>query len=178
MQDTPNPIQDEQEQTQQAAVEVAEPLTPEAKIVALEAELAEAKDQFLRTRAEMENLRKRTAEELATARKHAINKFAHEVLPVKDSLEMALADQSGQFEALKFGVDLTLKQLIAAFDKMHIKEVSPLGEKLDPHQHQAISTEESDAEPNTVIRVMQKGYLLADRVLRPAMVVVSKPKAE
>lgn len=180
MQDTPNPIQDNLESTQENAAveqgETAAEVTPEARIAALEAELAEAKDQFLRTRAEMDNLRKRAAEELATARKHAINKFAHEVLPVKDSLEMALADQSGQFEALKFGVDLTLKQLVAAFDKVHIKEVNPLGEKLDPHQHQAISTEESDAEPNTVVRVMQKGYMLADRVLRPAMVVVSKPK--
>lgn len=178
MQDTPNPIQDNPESSQQPElVNAGVELTPEARIAVLEAELAEAKDQFLRARAEMDNLRKRTADELAAARKHAINKFAHEVLPVKDSLEMALADQSGQFEALKFGVDLTLKQLVSALDKAHIKEVNPLGEKLDPHLHQAISTEESDAEPNTVVRVMQKGYVLAERVLRPAMVVVAKPKA-
>jgi molecular chaperone GrpE len=153
-----------------------EPSGDAARIAELEQEVAELKDNFLRARADADNLRRRAAEDVQNARKFAINKFAGELLSVKDSLEMALADQSGQFDTLKFGVDLTLKQLASAFDKVEISEVNPLGEKLDPHKHQAISAEESDAEPNTVIRVMQKGYTVADRVLRPAMVVVAKAK--
>jgi molecular chaperone GrpE len=90
---------------------------------------------------------------------------------------MALADQSGQFDSLKFGVDLTLKQLSGAFEKVQIQEINPLGEALDPHKHQAISSEEADAAPNTILRVMQKGYVVADRLLRPAMVVVAKKGA-
>jgi molecular chaperone GrpE len=151
--------------------------TAETRVAALEAEVAELKEQYLRARAETENVRRRAADDVVNAQKFAAQKFASELLAVKDSLEMALLDQSGQFETLKFGVDLTLKQLSAAFEKGQITEISPLGEKLDPHKHQAISTEESEAEANTVVRVMQKGYLIADRVLRPAMVVVAKPKA-
>ncbi|MDN0074899.1 nucleotide exchange factor GrpE [Crenobacter sp. SG2303] len=157
-----------------AGVEASDDAT---RIAELEKEVAELKDNFLRARADADNLRRRATEDVQNARKFAINKFAGELLSVKDSLEMALADQSGQFDALKFGVDLTLKQLASAFDKADISEVNPIGEKLDPHKHQAISAEESDAEPNTVIRVMQKGYTVADRVLRPAMVVVAKAKA-
>jgi len=160
-----------------AGTEVISEATAEERVGVLEAELNDVKDQFLRTRAEMENLRRRHAEELASSQKYAINKFAQELLSVRDSLEMALADQSGQFDALKFGVDLTLKQLVGAFEKAQIQEINPLGEALDPHKHQAISSEVSDAEPNTVVRVMQKGYAIADRLLRPAMVVVAK-KAE
>jgi len=90
-------------------------------------------------------------------------------------LEMALADQSGQFDNLKFGVDLTLKQLVSAFEKGQIEEINPLlGQSLDPRKHQAITSEEADIAPNTVVRVMQKGYAVADRLLRPAMVVVAK----
>ena len=155
-----------------------EALAPEARIAALEAELADMKEQFLRSRADLENQRRRTQEEVAAAHKYAVNKLAQELLPVKDSLEMALADQSGQFDNLKFGVDLTLKQLAAAFEKVQIREIAPAaGDRLDPHQHQAMTMEPSDLEPNTIVRVMQKGYLIADRVLRPAMVVVSKPKS-
>jgi molecular chaperone GrpE len=151
--------------------------TAETRVAALEAEVAELKEQYLRARAETENVRRRAADDVVNAQKFAAQKFASELLAVKDSLEMALLDQSGQFDTLKFGVALTLKQLSAAFEKGQITEISPLGEKLDPHKHQAISTEESEAEANTVVRVMQKGYLIADRVLRPAMVVVAKPKA-
>ena len=152
-------------------------VTDAERIEKLEAELAEAKEQFLRAKAETENQRRRGQDEVVKAQKFAIEKFASELLAVKDSLEMALQDQSGQFENLKFGVDLTLKQLLAAFERSQITEINPLGDKLDPHRHQAISTEESDAEPNSVIRVMQKGYLITDRVLRPAMVVVAKAKS-
>ena len=159
----------------EAAAVTGEPM-PEQRIAALEAEVAEWKDQCLRAKAETENMRRRAAEDVVNAQKFAIQKFASELLAVKDSLEMALLDQSGQFDTLKFGVDLTLKQLASAFDKGQISEINPLGDKLDPHKHQAISQEESDAEAGTVVRVMQKGYLLAERILRPAMVVVAKPK--
>ncbi|KIA81955.1 nucleotide exchange factor GrpE (plasmid) [Chromobacterium amazonense] len=152
--------------------------TPEQRIAGLEAEIAELNDTLLRARAELENQRRRAQDEVAAAHKYAISKFAAELVTVKDYLEMALLDQSGQIDTLKMGVDMTLKQLVSAFDKAQIKDIAPkVGDKLDPHQHQAMSAEESDAEPNTVLRVMQKGYLLADRVLRPAMVVVAKAKA-
>ena len=117
----------------------------------------------------------RAAEDLQAAHKFAVQKFAAELLPVKDSLELALADQSGQFDALKNGVDLTLKQLASAFEKFQLLEINPQGEKLDPHKHQAISmVDAAGAEANTVVHVMQKGYQIAERVLRPAMVVVAK----
>ncbi|HJV06349.1 MAG TPA: nucleotide exchange factor GrpE [Chromobacteriaceae bacterium] len=147
------------------------------QVAALEAQVAELKEQLLRAHADMENQRRRNAEELVSTQKYAISKFAQELVSVKDYLEMALLDQSGQIDTLKMGVDMTLKQLVAAFDKAQIKDIVPkAGDKLDPHQHQAMSAEASDAEPNTVLRVMQKGYLVADRVLRPAMVVVAKAK--
>lgn len=148
----------------------------QAKVDELDEQLAEQKDLVLRAKAETENIRRRAAEDVQNAHKYAINKFVAELLPVKDSLEMALSDQSGQFETLKQGVEITLKQLALAFEHSQVVEINPIGQKLDPHQHQAMTTEESDAEPNTVTRVMQKGYLVADRVVRPAMVVVSKPK--
>jgi len=177
-------MQEKQQNTAADAVSETEPststeviseATAEERVTLLEAELADAKDQFLRAKAEMENTRRRHLEDLANAQKYAINKFALELLSVKDSLEMALADQSGKFDTLKVGVDLTLKQLVSAFDKAQIQEVNPLGEMLDPHKHQAIQSEEAkDVEPNTVVRVMQKGYVVSDRLLRPAMVVVAK----
>lgn len=152
------------------------PVTEAEKIAQLEKELAEAKDQILRSCAELSNQQRRAREELQNAYKYAINKFATELLSVKDSLEMALLDQSNQFDSLKMGVDLTLKQLVSAFDKAQIAEIIPTsGDKLDPHRHQAMSTEASDQEPNSIVRVLQKGYLIADRVLRPALVVVAKP---
>lgn len=146
----------------------------QAKIQELETELSEQKDLTLRAKAETENLRRRAAEDVQSAHKFAISKFVAELLPVKDSLEMALSDQSGQFDTLKQGVELTLKQLSLAFEHGHVTEIYPIGEKLDPHRHQAMSTEVSDAEHNTVTQVMQKGYALAERVVRPALVVVSK----
>ena len=115
-------------------------------------------------------------EELASAHKYAITKFAGELVSVKDYLEMALLDQSGQIDTLKMGVDMTLKQLVSAFEKAQIKDIAPkAGDKLDPHQHQAMSAEESDAEPNTIVRVMQKGYQIADRAA--SAMVVAKAKA-
>jgi molecular chaperone GrpE len=104
----------------------------------------------------------------------SIDRFARELLAVKDSLEAALAIETASVESLRSGTELTLKQLVAAFEKSALTEVNPLGEKFDPHRHQAISVVESEQEPNTVVTVLQKGYLLADRVLRPALVIVAK----
>lgn len=132
-------------------------------------------DEQLRFAAAEQNLRRRHQEELQAAHKFAGQKFATEMLPVKDYLEMALLDQSGQFEALKMGVQMTLTELQKAFDKTQITEINPqAGDALDPHQHQALQTEHSSQPDNTIIRVLKKGYALSDRVLRPAMVVVAK----
>ena len=133
-------------------------------------------DAWLRAKAEADNIRKRTQIELANAYKYAIESFALELLPVKDSLEATLAADSAAIDALKSGVELTLKQLNAVFEKTNIREINPAGEKFDPHQHQAISMLPSEKEPNTVINVLQKGYRLHDRVIRPALVTIAGPK--
>ena len=133
-------------------------------------------DAWLRAKAEAENIRKRTAIELTNAYKYAVEAIAADLLPVKDSLEATLAADSAALETLRSGVDLTLKQLNAVFAKANLKEINPIGEKFDPHRHQAISMLPSDKEPNTIINVLQKGYSLHDRVIRPALVTVAKPK--
>jgi molecular chaperone GrpE len=156
----------------------AKPAEPSAeeRIAAAERKAAENYDQWLRTRAEMENVRRRAQEDIAKAHKYAIESLAAGMLPVRDSLEATLAVEGGTLEALRNGVELTLKQLIGLFEKSGMREISPAGEKFDPHKHQAISMLPSDQEPNTVISVLQKGYMLNDRVIRPAFVTVAKPK--
>ncbi|MBP9742281.1 MAG: nucleotide exchange factor GrpE [Burkholderiales bacterium] len=146
------------------------------KIKNLEQQLADAKDVYVRSQAEMQNTHKRNQEELKKTREYAISTFAKDLVAVKDYLEMALKDESGNFEMLKMGVDLTLKQLIQVFDNHKIKEITPkVLDKLDPHLHQAIETVEIEGqEANTVVKVMQKGYSLNERILRPAMVTVAK----
>ena len=134
-------------------------------------------DLWLRAKAELENFRKRSHTEIANAHKFALEGFATELLPVKDSLEAALGAEGGSSESLKAGVELTLRQLNAVFDKFNVKEINPLEEKFDPHRHQALSTVEAEVEPNTIVQVLQKGYLLHERVIRPALVIVSKAKA-
>ena len=153
--------------------------TPSLEEMIRKAELqaAEHHDAWLRAKAETENVRRRAAEDIAKASKFAVEKFSKELLAVKDSLEAGLATENPSVESLKSGTELTLKQLVAAFEKASIKEINPTGEKFDPHFHQAISMIEADQEPNTVVTVLQKGYLLAERVLRPALVVVAKAKA-
>ncbi len=141
-----------------------------------EDEAAELKDAWLRARADVENVRKQAQNDVARAHKYAIEKFAEELLPVKDALEAALVSGSGGPAALQAGVELTLKQLAAAFDKAQIVEIDPLGEKFDPHRHQAMAVIDSGEPANTVVQVFQKGYLLNDRVLRPAMVAVAKAR--
>jgi molecular chaperone GrpE len=142
------------------------------------AELAaqEHHDAWLRAKAEADNIRKRAQSEIASAHKFAIENFASELLAVKDSLEAALATENSSAESLKSGVELTLKQLKSVFDKFSVAEISPAGQKFDPHQHQAITMVESGAEPNTVVQVLQKGYRLHERVIRPALVTVAKQK--
>src|SRR5690348_13767009 len=139
------------------------------------AEAAEMKDAWLRARAEVENVRRQGQADVARAHKYALEKFAEDLLAVKDALEQTLAtDQSVTAETLKAGSDLTLKALNAAFGRAAIREINPAGEKFDPHLHQAMQVVDSDLPPNTVVTVFQKGYLLNDRVLRPALVTVSK----
>lgn len=144
------------------------------------AEAAEMKDAWLRARAEVENVRRQGQTDIAKAHKYAIEKFAQDLLTVKDALEQTLAaDQSVSAETLKAGADLTLKSLNSAFGRAAIKEIDPAGQKFDPHLHQAMQAVESNLPPNTVVTVFQKGYLLNDRVLRPALVTVAKsPQSE
>jgi molecular chaperone GrpE len=153
-----------------------EEMTPEARIEALEAELEEAKAQVLYAKADGENIRRRSADDIDKARKFALEKFSSELLAVKDSLDGALAVESATVEGYKDGVELTAKQLLTVFEKFNIAEVNPLNEKFDPNKHQAISTADSDIDSDTVLSVLQKGYTLNGRVLRPALVVVSKAK--
>jgi len=137
---------------------------------------AEHHDAWLRAKAETENVRRRAQDDIAKAGKFAADKFAQAMLPVKDSLEAALATENATLETFKQGVELTLKQLVSAFQSANVSEINPLGEKFDPNKHQAISAIEADGEPNTVINVLQKGYLLHERTMRPALVIVSKAK--
>jgi molecular chaperone GrpE len=139
-----------------------------------EQEAAEHRDAWLRARAEADNIRKRAQVEITNANKYAVEEFATQLLAVKDSLEAALIAENPSVESMKSGVELTLKQLAAVFERFHVSEINPVGQKFDPHRHQAISTVESDEEPNTIVQVLQKGYLLRDRVIRPALVTVAK----
>ncbi|MHB1358705.1 MAG: nucleotide exchange factor GrpE [Rhodocyclaceae bacterium] len=143
---------------------------------AAELRAAEHHDAWLRAKADTENLRRRAQEDVSKAHKFAAEKFAGELLPVKDSLEAALAVETQTVEAFKAGVELTLRQLVAAFEKSSVVELNPLGEKYDPRFHQAIAMVEAEQEPNTVVSVLQKGYALHERLLRPAMVTVARPK--
>lgn len=164
--------------TEAAAQEVnadqSAPATSEARIAELEAALEEAKAAVLYTKAEGENIRRRAMDDIDKARKFALEKFSNELLAVKDSLDAALLIEAADVKSYKDGVELTAKQLSSVFDKFNIAEVNPVGEKFDPNFHQAISMLENSGEPNTVINVLQKGYTLNDRVLRPALVMVAK----
>ena len=166
------------------SAESATPFTsPEQRIEELEKALtdAEAKatesyDQFVRTKAEMENIRRRSAEDVLKAQKFGVEKIADALLAVKDSMDAALVVESPSVESFKTGVELTARQLANVFEKFSIVEVNPTGEKFDPTKHQSIAALESEQAPNTVINVMQKGYLLHERILRPALVTVAKEK--
>ena len=150
--------------------------TPSLEELLRQAELKaeEHHDAWLRAKAETENTRRRAQEDISKAHKFAVEKFAGDLLAVKDTLEMALADQNP--DSLRSGVEMTLKNLVSAFEKAAIVEVNPVGEKFDPHKHQAMATVEAEQPANTVVQVFQKGYLIAERTLRPAMVAVAKAK--
>lgn len=149
----------------------------EALLRQAELEAQEKHDAWLRAKAEVENMRRRAEAEVAAAHKYAVESFSAQLLPVKDSLETTLTVENATLEQLREGVALTLKLLDQAFEKFAIRDINPTGEKFDPHLHQAMTMVETDGPPNTVMQVMQKGYLLHDRVLRPALVVVSKARA-
>jgi molecular chaperone GrpE len=164
-----------------AAMPTASAVVPEnpldAQIGQLQAQIAELNDAFLRARAESENTRRRADEEVAKARKFAVESFAESMLPVADSLQAAIAQPDANTAQVLEGVHATLRQLQAALERNRVVEVAPpAGTKFDPHQHQAISVVPAEQEANTVVAVLQKGYLIADRVLRPALVTVAAPK--
>ena len=156
----------------------AREVMPSTEELLKQAELAaqEHHDAWLRAKAETENMRKRAQIDVANAHKYALENFAMQLLPVRDSLEAALASPNLTLETLKSGVEITAKQLVSAFEKVNIKEINPLGEMLDPHKHEAMTTVESDAAHNSIVNVFQKGYELNDRLVRPALVSVAKSK--
>jgi molecular chaperone GrpE len=139
-----------------------------------ETEVADLRDAWLRARADADNTRKQAQADIAKTYKYAVEKFAEDLLPVKDALEQTLAAEKVTPETLKSGAELTLKALQSAFGRAQITEINPVGEKFDPHRHQAMMTVESREPPNTVVTVYQKGYLINDRTLRPALVAVAK----
>jgi len=176
--DLPPQAQDEP-RTEAAGLADAAPegaTSPAEQLRAAELKAAEHHDAWLRAKAEAENIRKRAQDDVAKAHKFGIERFAIDLLAVRDSLEAALAAENATAEALRGGVEVTLRQLDAAFERHQLREINPAGEKFDPHRHQAISMLPSDKEPNTVINVLQKGYTLHDRVIRPALVTVAQPK--
>ena len=161
-----------------AAAEDTAETVPSLEEMLRQAELAaqEHHDAWLRARAECDNIRKRAEADVQNARRFAVENFAAELLAVKDSLEAALAADIADAGNLKGGVELTLKQLASVFGKFNVAEINPAGEKFDPHKHQAMGMLEAEQEPNTVVQVMQKGYQLHERVIRPALVMVAKAR--
>jgi len=154
----------------------AQPSGAEAALAEAQAKVAELQENFLRAKAETENVRRRGQEDVAKAHKFAIESFAEHLLPVVDSLEAAVTHSTDDLAKVREGVELTLRQLTGALEKGKVVALNPVGEKFDPHRHQAISMVPADQEPNTVVAVLQKGYVIADRVLRPALVTVAAPK--
>ncbi len=175
------PDQENQEtlQTSQADPSAMADATPslEEQLAATEARLAEMHDAFMRAKADGENIRRRAQEDVSKAHKFAVEAFAEAMVPVKDSLEMALTVETPSIESLKEGVEMTLKQLSAAFEKNRLVEILPAqGDKLDPMKHQAVAVVPAEQEANTVVSVLQKGYMIADRLLRPAIVTAAQAK--
>ena len=149
----------------------------QSEVATLSARNAELTDQFIRAQAEMQNVRRRSEDEVSKARKYALESFADSLLPVCDSLEAGLAHENATSEQIREGAEATLRQLKAALERNKVIEINPgVGAKFDPHQHQAISVVPADQEANTVVSVLQKGYVIADRVLRPALVTVAAAK--
>jgi molecular chaperone GrpE len=163
------------------SAEAAQSLDPladaQAELANLKAQNADLADQYLRAQADVQNARRRADEEIAKARKFAVEGFADSLLPVLDSLEAGLAIPNVTIEQIREGSEATLRQLKSALERNKVVEIAPAtGTKFDPHHHQAISVVPAEQEPNTVVTVLQKGYVIADRVLRPALVTVTAPK--
>lgn len=149
----------------------------QAELADLQAKSADLADQYLRAKAEADNARRRAEEDISKARKFAVEAFAESLLPVTDSLEAGLIIKDATAEQIREGAQATLRQLIAALERNKVIAINPAaGDKFDPHQHQAISVVPSELEANAVVAVLQKGYSIADRVLRPALVTVAAPK--
>jgi molecular chaperone GrpE len=162
---------------QPPAEDAAMPLSIETQLAELQARHTEVSDAYLRAKAEAENTRRRAEEEISKARKFAVESFADSLLPVRDSLEAAIALPNASMEQMLEGVHATLRQLTAALERNKVMAIAPpAGTKFDPHQHQAISVVPAEVDAGTVVTVLQKGYLIADRVLRPALVTVAAPK--
>ena len=166
------------EELEAAAAYEADALTQvQAELATLKAKSAELADQYLRAQADVQNARRRADDEISKARKFALESFSESLLPVLDSLEAGLAIQNATSEQIREGAEATLRQLKSALARNKVIEINPAaGSKFDPHQHQAISVVPAEQEANTVVTVLQKGYLIADRVLRPALVTVSASK--
>ncbi|MBL0148935.1 MAG: nucleotide exchange factor GrpE [Ideonella sp.] len=172
-----HPEQDPTPANEPAAAADPQATSAEQRLAELEAKHAEVADAYLRAKAEAENARRRADEEVSKARKFAIESFAESMLPVRDSLEAAIAMPEAKVEQVLEGVHATLRQLTAALERNKVMAIAPQpGTKFDPHQHQAISVVPAEQEANTVVAVLQKGYLITDRVLRPALVTVAAPK--
>ena len=161
----------------QAANEFDALTVAQAEVATLQAKNTELADNYLRAKAEAENARRRADDDISKARKFAVESFAESLLPVADSLEAGLNIAAATPEQLREGAEATLKQLKSALERNKVIEINPAaGVKFDPHHHQAISMVPSEQEANTIVGVLQKGYLIADRILRPALVTVSAPK--
>jgi molecular chaperone GrpE len=161
---------------EEQAAQASAPAASNDALAEAQAKIAELQESFLRAKAETENVRRRAQDDVSKAHKFAIEGFAENLLPVLDSLEAALSDTNGDLAKVREGVDLTLRQLRSALEKGRVLVIDPVGEKFDPHRHQAISMVPAEQEANTVVAVLQKGYTLADRVLRPALVTVAQAK--
>lgn len=162
---------------QQTAQDPAILAAVQAELSALQAKSADLADQYLRAKAEVDNARRRADEEISKARKFAVENFAESLLPVADSLEAGLVIKDATIDQIREGAQATLRQLVAALERNKVIAINPdPGAKFDPHQHQAISVVPSEQEANAVVSVLQKGYSIAERVLRPALVTVSAPK--
>jgi molecular chaperone GrpE len=181
----PSPSKQTQSSPQNADENMMHPATTEhdllqkaqAELAELQAKSAELADQYLRAKADADNARRRAEEEISKARKFAVEGFAESLLPVADSLEAGLIIKDGTSEQIREGATATLRQLISALERNKVVAINPAaGTKFDPHHHQAISVVPSELEANTVVTVLQKGYSIAERVLRPALVTVSAPK--
>jgi molecular chaperone GrpE len=173
-----NPVPLSPEELEAAQFAESDPLTvAQAELAVLKAKSAELADQYLRAQADVQNARRRADDEITKARKFAVEAFAESLLPVADSLEAGLAIKDASVEQLREGSQATLRQLASALERNKVVAVNPeAGAKFDPHFHHAISVVPSELDANTVVTVLQKGYTIADRVMRPALVTVSAPK--